>query len=103
LHHDDPLHPTDIPGSSRHRQTHLIGELENSLCLAITNLQHRTPAASEKAGKVVEEPTNQIEAIGTAIEGLPRIMPNFRRYPANIIRRHIREICSDQVPRRSGT
>jgi hypothetical protein len=101
LQHDHALHTTDIPNPARHSEISGAGELSNSIRLPLPNLQNRSPAGSEKSRKIGEQPTNKIEAIIAAIEGRYRVMTNFDRRPFNIIRRHVGEVCNDQVPRRS--
>jgi len=100
LQHDHPLHTTDISGPPRHGEASGICELGNGIHLPLPNFQSRSPTDPENTRQIGKQTAHQIEAILTAIEGRLGVVTNFDRHPVDVIRRHVGEVCDDQIPRR---
>jgi len=102
LQHNDPLYTADVPNPSRHCETGGRRDLRDSVGLTLANFQNRSPARPEKSRKVGEQVTHQLKTVKTAVESSRRVMTDLNRYPFDVIRRHIGEVCNNQVPWRSG-
>jgi hypothetical protein len=80
-----------------------VAELALERLAAAAHLDHEDPARLQAARRLADQPADEVQAVGAAVERQPRLPPELLGQGVHVRRRLVGRVAQDHVVAAAGT